>query len=281
MKHYLSSVLASLLLGSASWAYDFSFTTAEGFTGQGVTLNGQNGWTSSTSTLVNTSTELLYMGGQFNNALYTGESFDTNNGAITMTSNFRFNFIGSANTDTLNVFNLYDTTDGKSGGNMARVYFRYVHASQNWRLRYARYDGWDGADGSMYSTNVFSMADIGMTPGSDNFSDELSLSWVFEKGVDANNWSSSISLTNVTTGTAIDLNYTDGTTHTKTNVIVSSQFHVEDSLETQITTGGSSDLQYAQIFDYGTSSAVPETSTYSLIFGSLMLGYVMIRHRKA
>lgn len=280
MKHRILTYVLALASSTSLWAYDFSFTTAEGFTGVGVGLNGQNGWTASPSTLVNTSTELVYMGGQFNNALYTGESFDTSNGAITMTANFKFNFIGSANTDTLNIFNLYDTTDGKGGGNMARVYFRYVHASQDWRIRYARYDGWDGSDGSMYSTNIFSMADIGMTPGSDHMSDELALTWVFEKGVDANNWSSDISLTNVTTGTAIDLNYTSGTTHSKTNVIVSSQFHVEDSLETQITTGGSSDLQYAQILNYGTTSAVPEASTYALILASAMFGYVMVRRRK-
>lgn len=271
MKHYLVSFLSTALVASLA-AYDFDFTSSEGFTGPGgQALNGQQGWTATAGILVNADAgkEFLYLGGSGQNAQHS-ESFDPNAGTMTMSADFRFTASPTSNSDIFNVFKLEDTSG--SAGDISRVYFRYGTAQDDFRIRYSTGNGFDR---NILNTNVFTKAQIGLDDNTTT--DDLRLTWTFTKGADASSWSTTISLYNITTSTEIDLSYTAGNTYENSSVTVTSSFNGYNSIESGFVTTG---ITEGNILAYSTS-VVPETSTYALILGGSLFGYVMIRRRKA
>lgn len=271
MKNFFISIM---LVGSviSLSAFDYGFTSSEGFTGPGgVQLNGQQGWTSTSGILVNADAgkEFLYLNGSGQNATHS-ESFDPSAGTMTMSADFRFNANPTDSSDIFNVFKLQDTSG--SSGDVARIYFRYGTDNDDFRIRYSTGNGFDR---NILNTNVFTKAQIGLDDN--NTTDDLRLTWTLTKGIDATSWSTTISLYNITTATEIDLSYTAGNTFENSSVTVTSTFNGYDSIESGFVTTG---LTNGNILAYSTS-VVPEASTYSLIFGSVLFGYVMIRRRKA
>ena len=205
MKHYLISFLSAALVASLS-AFDFDFTSSEGFTGPGgQALSGQQGWTSTAGILVNADAgkEFLYLNGGAQNAQHS-ESFDPNAGTMTMSADFRFTASPTEASDILNVFKLEDTSG--NAGDIARVYFRYG-INDDYRIRYSTGNGFDR---DLLNTNVFTKAQIGLDDN--NTTDDLRLTWTRTKGADAASWSNTRRLYNVTTGNAIDLRCTAGKT---------------------------------------------------------------------
>jgi hypothetical protein len=187
-----------------------------------------------------------------------------------MSADFRFSANPTANADILNIFKLYDTSG--SGGDISRVYFRYSAGNDDYRMRYSTGNGFDR---NVISTNVFTKAQIGLDDN--NTTDDLRLTWTFTKGADAASWGTTISLYNITTDTDIDLSYVAGNTYESSSVNVTSAFHGYDSIESGFVTTG---ISSGNILAYSTS-VIPETSTYALIFSSVLFGYVMIRRLKA
>ena len=271
MKYFFISFLSTALVASLA-AYDFDFTSSEGFTGPGgVALNGQQGWTATAGIYVNANAgnEFLYLNGGGQNAQHS-ESFDPNAGTMTMSADFRFSASPTASSDIFNVFKLVDTSGDP--GDIARVYFRYGTTQDDFRIRYSTGNGFDR---NILSTNVFTKAQIGLDDN--DTTDDLRLTWTFTKGADATSWSTTISLYNITTSTDIDLSYTAGNTYENSSVTVTSAFNGYNSIESGFVTSG---ITSGNILAYSTS-VVPETSTYALIFGGVLFGYVMIRRRKA
>ncbi|NCG09281.1 MAG: hypothetical protein GWO81_06915 [Verrucomicrobia bacterium] len=272
MVHFKLPLFVFLATATAASAYDFDFTSSEGFTSPGaVALNGQKGWTATSGILANTDAgkEFLFLGGTGQSAT-NSESFDPNAGTMTMTADFRFNANPTANSDIFNIFKLYDTSG--AGGDISRVYFRYGTANDDYRIRYSTGNGFDR---DLLNTNVFTKAQIGLDDN--NTTDDLRLTWTFTKGADAASWGTTISLYNITTSTDIDLSYVAGNTYENNSTTVTTAFHGYDSVESGFVT---TNLSSGNILSYSTT-VVPEASTYALIFGSVMLGYVMIRRRKA
>ncbi len=271
MKNFTLTFLSFAFVTSLT-AFDYDFTSSEGFTGPGgVQLNGQQGWTATSGILVNANSdkEFLYLGGSGQNATHS-ESFDPNSGTLTMSADFRFSANPTSNLDIFNVFKLYDTSG--SGGDIARIYFRYSAANDNYRMRYSTGNGFDR---NILSTNVFTKAQIGLDDN--NTTDDLRLTWTFSKGADASSWGTTLSLFNITENTNIDLSYVTGTTYENSSVNVTSAFHAYDSVESGFVT---TNINSGNILKYSTS-VVPESSTYALILSSALFGYVMIRRRKA
>lgn len=270
MRKVLLPIFATLFISSAV-AYDFDFTPAEGFTSGGNALNGQQGWEASGGIQANPDVgkEWLFLGGNGQFGRYIDESFDPNAGTITVSSEFKFNTNPTANSDIFNIFKLEDTSGNE--GDIARVYFRYSLANDNYRLRYSTGNGFDR---DMFSTNSFSKADIGLDDN--NTTDNLSLTWSFTKGLDAASWGLTLDLFNETTATAIDLNYSAGTTYSKSNVGVSAAFNNYDSIESGFNTAG---INSGNVLSYSTT-IVPEPGQISLFLGVAAFAYLMVRRRK-
>ena len=271
MKNFTLTFLSFAFVTSLT-AFDYDFTSSEGFTGPGgVQLNGQQGWTASAGVLVNADVgkEFLFLSGTGQSATHS-ESFDPADGTMTMSADFRFSANPSANADIFNVFKLQDTSG--SAGDIARIYFRYSSSNDNYRMRYSTGNGFDR---NILSTNVFTKAQIGLDDN--NTTDDLRLTWTFSKGADATSWGTTLSLYNISTDTDIDLSYVTGTTYENSGVNVTSVFHAYDSVESGFHTAN---INSGNILKYSTS-VVPESSTYALILSSALFGYVMIRRRKA
>ena len=262
----LSAILVSY--SQDTQAASFDFTTAEGFTGAPANLNGQNGWVAPAgSVLVNTASDKEFVfvdGGQ--NSYWGGGTFDPTAGAMTFTTDFKFNANPSANGDVFNVIRL---AANPTSGDVARVYFRYIAATDSYRMRYSRGNGFDL---DIKSSDLFAASAIGQTAGSDAQSNDLSLSWTLTRGATKDAWTSSLALSNLG-GADIDIGF--GSTIWSATVDVSENFHTDTAVSWGFQTAG---VNNANIFATSASVAVvPEPSSYALISGLLLCTFIVFR----
>jgi hypothetical protein len=262
----LSAILVSY--SQNTQAASFDFTTAEGFTGAPANLNGQNGWVAPAgAVLVNTASdkEFVYSGGG-QNTYWGGGTFDPTAGAMTFTTDFKFNANPSANGDVFNVIRL---AADPTSSDVARIYFRYIALSDSYRMRYSRGNGFDL---DVKSSELFAASVIGQTAGSDAQSNDLSLSWTLTRGATKDAWTSSLALSNLG-GADIDIGF--GSTIWSATVNVSEAFHTDTAISWGFQTAGAND---ANIFATSASVAVvPEPSSYALISGLLLCTFIGFR----
>lgn len=262
----LSAILVSY--SQDTQAASFDFTTAEGFTGAPANLNGQNGWVAPAgAVLVNTASDKEFVfssGGQ--NSYWGGGTFDPTAGAMTFTTDFKFNANPSGNSDVFNVIRL---AANPTSGDVARIYFRYIAASDSYRMRYSRGNGFDL---DVKSSDIFTASAIGQTAGSDAQSNDLSLSWTLTRGATKDAWTSSLALSNLG-GADIDIGF--GSTIWSTTVAVSENFRTDTAISWGFQTAGANN---ANIFATSASVAVvPEPSSYALISGLLLCTFIGFR----
>ena len=236
----------------------FDFTSAEGFT-SASDLNGQNGWSAnSSSVLVNTDAgnEFVYSA-PWQSVWWEGGTFNPAAGTLTFVTDFKFNYLP---TDTGDAFNVIKLGAEQTGNDVARVYFRYVIGSDDYRVRYSP-GNWDVP--GLKTSNTFDPGDIGL--GSDDAqSDDLRLTWTLTRGATADAWTSSLSLVNLTTGgTIIRLGY--GADVWELTSAVSETFHNDTSINWGFQT---SNINYANIL---ATSASFETNT-GVVFASSNTG---------
>lgn len=262
----LSAILVSY--SQNTQAASFDFTTAEGFTGAPANLNGQNGWVAPAgAVLVNTASdkEFVYSGGG-QNTYWGGGTFDPTAGAMTFTTDFKFNANPSANGDVFNVIRL---AADPTSSDVARIYFRYIASSDSYRMRYSRGNGFDL---DVKSSELFAASAIGQTAGSDAQSNDLSLSWTLTRGATKDAWTSSLALSNLG-GADIDIGF--GSTIWSTTVDVSEAFHTDTAISWGFQTSGANN---ANIFATSALVAVvPEPSSYALISGLLLCTFIGFR----
>jgi hypothetical protein len=269
MRNTCITIFAALFVSSAI-AYDFDFTSAEGFANGSNALNGQQNWEASGGIQASPDAgkEWLFLSGSGQYGKYTGETLNPNNGTITMSSVFKFSANPTASSDIFNIFKLESAGDAN---NIARIYFRYGTANDDYRIRYSTGNGFDR---NTFSTNSFTKAQIGLDDN--NTTDNLNLTWTFTKGADAASWAVTLDLVNESTGNIIDLNYSAGTTYSKNDVTVTSTFNDFDSLTSGFNTSG---INSGNILSFS-GSAVPEPGQVSLIFGAAAIAYLMVRRRQ-
>ena len=235
----------------------FDFTSAEGFT-SASDLNGQNGWSAnSSSVLVNTDAgnEFVYSA-PWQSVWWEGGTFNPAAGTLTFVTDFKFNYLP---TDTGDAFNVIKLGAEQTGNDVARVYFRYVIGSDDYRVRYSP-GNWDVL--GLKTSNTFDPGDIGL--GSDDpQSDDLRLTWTLTRGATADAWTSSLSLVNLTTGGTIILGY--GADVWELTSAVSETFHNDTSINWGFQT---SNINYANIL---ATSASFETNT-GVVFASSNTG---------
>jgi hypothetical protein len=265
----LTLFTASVSLGQNTTSKSFDFTLAEGFSAGANNLNGQNGWVAPAgAVLVNTDAgkEFVFSaGGQ--GSYWGGGTFDPTAGAMTFTTDFKFNANPTANGDVFNVIRL---AADQTTGDVARVYFRYIALSDSYRMRYSSGNGFDR---DILSSELFSASDIGQTAGSDTQSNELSLSWTLTRGATRDAWSSSLSLSNIG-GADVDIGF--GSTIWSTTIQVSEAFHTDTDVswgfQTVNVSGGANILATSASID-----VVPEPSSYALISGLLLCTFIGFR----
>jgi len=258
----LSAILVSY--SQDTQAASFDFTTAEGFTGAPANLNGQNGWVAPAgSVLVNTdpSKEFVYSAGQ-QNTYWGGGTFDPTAGAMTFTTDFKFNYTTAGSGDAFNVIRLGAET---TGGDIARIYFRYVESADNYRMRYSTGNGFDR---NLGSSDVFDLSEVGQG-AADAQSDDLRVTWTLTRGVTADAWTSAVSLANLTSGgTIVGLGF--GTDTWERTVTVTETFHNDTSISWGFQTAN---ITNANILATS-ASVVPEPSSYALIFSMLTVALI-------
>ena len=180
MKNILKSSILALFATQLCSAVSFDFTASEGFAAPGaVALNGQLGWVADAGILANTDAgkEFLFASGN-QNATYGGGTFDPTASALTFTTDFKFNAtLGGANTDLFNVIKL---GTGDNNVDVGRLYFRYVDAAGDYRMRYSSGNGFDE---NLASSNNFTLSEVGQ--GGDAQSDDLRLTWTLTRGAPA------------------------------------------------------------------------------------------------
>lgn len=262
----LSAILVSY--SQDTQAASFDFTTAEGFASGSNSLNGQNGWVAPAgAVLVNTASdkEFVFVNGT-HNSYWGGGTFDPTAGAMTFTTDFKFNANPSANGDVFNVIRL---AADPTSSDVARIYFRYIASSDSYRMRYSRGNGFDV---DIASSDLFAASAIGQTAGSDAQSNDLSLSWTLTRGATKDAWSSSLALSNLG-GADIDIGF--GSTIWSTTVDVSDAFHTDTAVSWGFQTAG---VNNANVFATSASVAVvPEPSSYALISGLLLCTFIGFR----
>ena len=262
----LSAILVSY--SQNTQAASFDFTTAEGFTGAPANLNGQNGWVAPAgAVLVNTASdkEFVFSGGG-QNSYWGGGTFDPTAGAMTFTTDFKFNANPSENGDVFNVIRL---AADPTSADVARIYFRYIANTDSYRMRYSRGNGFDAG---VKSSELFAASAIGQTAGSDAQSNDLSLSWTLTRGATKDAWTSSLALSNLG-GADIDIGF--GSTIWSTTVEVSEAFHTDTAISWGFQTVGANN---ANIFATSALVAVvPEPSSYALISGLLLCTFIGFR----
>jgi hypothetical protein len=195
----LLTLALSLVAASFSQAdVAFDFTAGEGFTGEpSAPLNGQQDWAATGGILVNVdpTKEFLFVdGGSGQNAQYNGQTFNSQDGVLSFTQEFRFIYNGEASGDLYNVFRL----DSDDTAQISRVYVHY--ANGNFRVRYSTGNGWDR---NMRSSRNIEPSEIGIEIGTDNSSDLLRLRWDLKRGETPSGWLFKVILENVDTGTTV------------------------------------------------------------------------------
>lgn len=254
-------VLFSMITASLSQAaVVIGFTSDEGYLTAG--LNGQNNWTATGGIQVNIdpAKEWVYVaGGSGQNAQYNGETYNSQDGVMSFTQEFRFNYNGTSTGDVYNIFRL----DSDTSGDISRIFIHFNGTT--FRLRYSTGNGFDR--NLLSSANIL-QSDFGMNIGTDNNSDLLRLTWDLARGASASDWSYVATLENADTDTTIL------TWDVANGVVVRDNFHADTGIVSGFAT--TSILTSTNVHSFS-AATVPELSTMALCMGFAVLGFVIYR----